>query len=71
VSIASRLKALERHATRHCARPEDCPNKVVGAWIGEGDPEPDPADVAPCPNCGHRHVLVIIEEVVDPPEGLP
>jgi hypothetical protein len=55
------LRALER---RRCARPADCPDPLIGAIVAEGEPEP--AAVAPCPRCGGRHILVIVERVVDP-----
>jgi hypothetical protein len=69
MSLRGRLARLERGRPKYSQ--EDCPLQQVGLIVDADDPEPDPADVAPCPHCGHGHVLVIIEEIVDPPEGHP
>jgi hypothetical protein len=49
---------------------EDCPRPIIGLCVDAGPggeaPPFDPADVAPCPTCGSRHIQVIVEEVVGP-----
>jgi hypothetical protein len=67
VSLRSRLKALEGRCPRYLLRPEDCLYPFNTAVISADDPRPAEADLRRCPECGHAHVLVVKELVVEEP----
>jgi hypothetical protein len=72
VSLRGRIKALEGRCPRYRFRPEDCPYPFNTTVIRADDPLPAEADLRPCPECGHAHVLVVKEMVVgEPEEGGP
>jgi hypothetical protein len=68
VSLRTRIKALEGRCPRYRLRPEDCPYPFTTAVISADDPRPAEADLRPCPECGHPHILVVKTVVVDEPE---
>ena len=71
MSLVTRVGQLERRFGRAVDPAEDCPDPLTGAIVAPGEPIPDDVDVAPCPRCGGRHVLILTEEVVEaaPPPG--
>jgi hypothetical protein len=62
-TLRPRVQALERFLGNNDPNRCDGPTTVI-----VGPDEPIPPGPGGCPLCGRDHVLVITEEVVDPPE---
>jgi len=64
MTIATRVKKLESLAF-HPFSEGECPNPLYGAVLWDAEPEPAEHEVGRCPTCGGRHVLQVIEELVN------